>query len=288
VRKPPVDIQPEKAREKRSRGIWRRFRERRTRRRRRDAAVKLPVVWEERDDVQLCHVGIPEEWLEESPSQPQEHQQRLLGYLESLLIEMSDAYLYLEPSVQRQVCKEEAGKLLFRQYGILAQKELLEEYWNEWLVRRAPGKYSRLVVVLEPERFSRLRELLFVLAEGRNEMTLLFSGVSGEEESVAFVEQVIDFAEDLSYEYGLVLRHGMSVQQFAERERAGQEGLLAVDLQEEAKLLVGLLDARRSCPVVYLDGLPTPEKAKYVSRRATGAIQYYCIAEKWSNYSAVQ
>lgn len=235
--------------------------------------VTLPVQSRQQQEDHILFLGIPEEWIG--------MEQGLYRILRAALEETGSDWFYLEPSLQKKLCLEQEGQWLFADYGLLGGLKDLTEYRADFFRSKCGKGRQRLVFFLEGKKLEGYRELVLELAEGRNEMTLLFSE-GGKREG--FAERLEGLEEDLEYEYGLIPRTNLSVQRFLELERERQEPLLVCDLTGESQLLLGLLDGRVRSPVCYLDGMPTPEKEKYGAKRARAPFFYGSIAENWRFY----
>lgn len=225
---------------------------------------ELPVRWEEAADAKVGYVGIPASFVAMD--------QILQSYLEAVIVELAADYFYIEPPIQKKLCMSESGRQLFEHMSILMAKDYLYPWW-ELFLREENRKTGGLTVFMNYEQLNVVRELLMELAEGRNEMRLIF----GEENiPVAALEQVEDLSEDLAYEYGLMLQTG-GTGALGE----GEEEWLVIDLQTKGQPLVKLLNARRKEKVWYLDAMPTPEKEKIGACRNRTNFVYRSIGEKW-------
>lgn len=235
----------------------------------RKTPVALPVQLRQLDDLILL-LGIPEEWIGTDHG--------LYRILRAAMEETQSDLFYLEPSLQKKLCMEPEGQWLFDDYGVLGQQSDLYPYQADFFRIQCRNKRQRIVVYANRTTFGQYRELLFELADGRNEMTLLFAEP---EVSERFAELLADFEEDLEYEYGLIPQSCLTVQRFLELEKERQEPLKVCDLTKDCRLLTGLLDGPVKKQVSYLDGMPTPEKEKYGAKRARNPFRYQSLAEIW-------
>lgn len=236
-------------------------------------AVTLPVQIRQQQEDQLLFLGIPEEWIG--------MEQGLYRILRAALEETGSDWFYLEPPLQKKLCLEQEGQWLFEDYGLLGGLKDLGEYHAGFFRSKCGKGRQRLAFFLEGKKLEDYRKLVLELAEGRNEVTLLFSE-GGKREG--FTDQLEELEEDLEYEYGLIPRTNLSLQRFLELERERQEPLLVCDLTGDSHLLLGLLDGRIQSKVCYLDGMPTPEKEKYGVKRARALFLYGSMAENWRFY----
>ena len=237
--------------------------------------VPLPVQPRQGQEDVVLFLGIPEEWIG--------LEQGLYRILRAAMEETGSDWFYLEPSLQKKLCLEQEGQWLFEDYGLLGGLKDLTEYQTDFF-RSACGKgRQRLALFLEGKKLEDYRKLVLELAEGRNEVTLLFSEGAKRE---GFAELLEELEEDLEYEYGLIPRTGLSLLRFLELEQGKKEPLRVCDFTGESQLLTGLLDGRIQSPVLYLDGMPTPEKEKYGAKRAREPFLYRSMAENWRFYPA--
>ena len=232
--------------------------------------VTLQVQTRQQQEDQILFLGIPEEWIGV--------EQGLFRILRAAMEETGSDWFYLEPALQKKLCMEQEGQWLFEDYGLLGGLKDLAEYQTGFFRSKCGKGRQRLVFFLEGKKLEDYRELVLELAEGRNEVTLLFAEGAQREE---FAEVLEELEEDLEYEYGLIPQTKLSMLRFLELERGQKEPLRVCDFTGESSLLTGLLDGRIQSQVTYLDGMPTPEKEKYGAKRARAPFFYRSMAENW-------